>query len=149
MTSAASILQTYLDDMGDFVMRERLDEYCARVRLPLSIVTSSANLTIATVEDLQDGFDDFVEMIQSRGITEMCRSVEQAVFDGPDQIIGVYKTDLMDGSRHVMPTFYSKMWLGRYDGTWKATKISNTTNDTRWPLLLTRIQPAAWLPEEL
>jgi hypothetical protein len=146
---ADSILQTYLDRMSDLVLRERFEDYCAHVRLPLGILTSSANLTVATIADLQDGFDDFVEMIQSRGVTDMLRIVMDATFDGPDRIVGIYETNLLDGSRPVVPTFYSKIWLSLHDGVWQATKIHNTTRDTRWPLLLTRVQPVKWPPEEL
>ena len=68
---ARSILQSYLDEVGAAVLAERFDLYSAHVQLPLSILTSSANLTVSTVEDLQDGFDDFVDMLQSHGVTDM------------------------------------------------------------------------------
>lgn len=129
-------------------MQERFDDYCARVRLPLNIVTSAANLTIASVEDLMDGFDDFVAMIHSRGVTSMIRPVMGAAFDGPDRIVGVYETRLMDGQRMAMPQFYSKMWIGQFDGVWQATKIHNTTYDPRWPLMLTRVKPGQRPPKE-
>lgn len=147
---ADRVLQTYLDEMGDFVMRDRFEAYATRVRLPLHILTSNANLTVATIDDLQDGFDDFVEMIQSRNVTDMLRIVMAAAFDGPDQLVGIYETNLLNGQDHVVPPFYSKMWLIRNDdGIWQATKIHNTTRDTRWPMLLTRVKPVQWPPEEL
>lgn len=146
---ADQVLQTYLDEMSDFVMRERFEEYLARVHLPLHILTSDANLTVPTVQDLQDGFDDFIEMIQSRGVTDMLRIVMDAAYEGPDRIVGIYETNLLNGSDHVVPAFYSKMWLIRKDGVWQATKIHNTTRDARWPMLLTRVQPVKWPPEEL
>lgn len=146
---ADQVLQIYLDEMSDFVMRERFEEYLARVHLPLHILTSDANLTVATVQDLQDGFDDFIEMIQSRGVTDMLRIVMDAAYEGTDRIVGIYETNLLNGSDHVVPAFYSKMWLIRNDGVWQATKIHNTTRDARWPMLLTRVQPVKWPPEEL
>lgn len=142
------ILQTYLDDIADAVMGERFDDYAARILLPLNIQTSSANLTITTLEDLQNGFDDFVEMIQSYGVTRMLRSVKAAAYQGNDHVVGIYDTKLLDGTRQVLPTFHSKMWIGCYDGVWKAIKIHNTTNETRWPILLTRLASESWLSEE-
>ena len=40
------------------------------------------------------------------------------------------------------------MWIGCYVGVWKCIKIHITTNEARWPLLLTRLPPDNWLSEE-
>lgn len=146
---ATEILQKFLDDIGNAVMQERFEDYCAAIRLPLNILTVSASLNITTVEDLQDGFDDFTDMIQSRGISTMIRVVMDAWFETPDEIIGIYETNLMKSDAHAVPRFYSKMWLGRFEGAWQTTKIHNTINDSRWPILMTNIQPAQWPPKEL
>jgi hypothetical protein len=140
------ILQSYLDDVGKTVMMERFDAYAARIQLPLRIITSSASLKVATTEDLKDGFEAFVEMIQSHGVTDMVRTAHAAVYQGNDHIVGVYETRLMNESRQVLPTFHSKIWIGCYGGVWKAIKIHNTTKETRWPMLLTRLPSQS--PEE-
>ena len=145
----AKVLQHYLDHMGNAVMQERFDDYSAGILLPLSILTSAASITVATVEELQDGYDDFIDMIQSRGITEMVRTVIEAREDGPHGIVGVYSTRLEQAGQLVVPEFYSRMWLRRIDGVWKAEKIHNTTLDPRWPLLLNRVPPLPEPPEEL
>jgi hypothetical protein len=145
---ASTTLQSYLDDMGRAVMAERLEDYVARIQLPLSILTASASLTVATLDDLSDGFDDFVDMLHSHGVTEMVRTVQAATFQGNDHIVGVYETRLMAGEKNALPVFHSKIWIGRYDGVWKAIKIHNTTNEARWPMLLTRLSPDLWLSEE-
>lgn len=142
------ILQAYLDDIGAAVLTERFEDYAARVHLPLSILTSAASLKVATLDDLQDGFDDFIEMLQSQGVTDMIRTVKAAVFQGNDHIVGIYETRLLAERRQVVPTFHSKMWIGCYDGVWKAIKIHNTTKETRWPLLLTRLTFDPWTIEE-
>lgn len=146
---ARTILQTYLDQMGQAVMNEWFEDYAARIQLPLSILTSSASLTITTRADLEEGFDDFVEMIRSRGVTHMQRTVEAASFQGNDHIVGVYETRLMACQELALPVFHSKMWIGCYGGCWKAIKIHNTTKEARWPMLLTRLTPEHWLSEEL
>jgi len=145
---ASTILQAYLDDMGKAVMNEWFEEYAARIQLPLNILTSSANITVSSRADLEDGFYDFVEMIRSQSVTDMLRTVQAATFQGNDHIVGVYETRLMAGDKLALPVFHSKMWIGCYDGVWKAIKIHNTTNETRWPLLLTRLGQDTWLSEE-
>ncbi|WP_146038084.1 hypothetical protein [Tabrizicola aquatica] len=143
-----AILQTYLDDVGHAVMSEQFEAYAARIQMPLRILTSSANLSIATLEDLEDGFDDFVAMLQGYGVTSMIRTVRAAVFQGTDHIVGVYDTRLMNENHQVLPTFHSKMWIGCYGGVWKAIKIHNTTKAARWPILLTRLASEPWPTEE-
>lgn len=143
-----TILQTFLDDIGETVMGERFEDYTARIELPLTILTSSASLKITTVEDLQDGFDAFVEMLRSIGVTDMVRTVSNARFQGNDHVVGIYETRLMNGTQQALPTFHSKMWIGLYGGIWKAIRINNTTNDARWPMLLTRLAPSPWTTEE-
>lgn len=145
---ANTILQAYLDEMAKIVMNEWFDAYAARVQLPLSILTSSANITVTTRTDLEDGFDDFIEMIRSHGVTHMQRAVQAATFQGNDHIVGVYETRLLAGEKLALPVFHSKMWIGCYDGVWKAIKIHNTTNEARWPMLLTRLSTEHWLSEE-
>lgn len=145
---ATEIMQAYIDDLGRAVMSERFEVYAARIQLPLFILTSAASLTISTLADLEDGFDDYVDMIQSLGVTDMVRTVKMARFIGNDHVVGIYDTRLMDGPRQVLPTFHSKMWISAYDGVWKAIKIHNTTKDSRWPMLLTRLADDPWMPEE-
>lgn len=146
---ANEILQRFLDEMGEAVMTERFEAYHAGVELPLSIVTSTANLIIETVEDLVEGFDDFCDIIQSQGVTDMPRRVMEARFDGEDRIVGIYETNLMNGAHRVVPTFYSKMWLRRVDGVWQANRIQNTTRNARWPILLYQVEEAHASPKEL
>lgn len=145
---ANTILQAYLDDLGKAVMNEWFEDYAARIQLPLSIQTSSAKLNVTTLADLEDGFDDFVDMIRSQGVTHMERTVQAATFQGNEHIVGVYDTRLMAGEKLALPIFHSKMWIGCYDGIWKAIQIHNTTNEARWPMLLTRLSEDYWLPEE-
>lgn len=139
-----AILQSYLDEVGKAVLTERFEIYCSLIQLPLKILTSSANLTVAKVEDLEDGFDEYCDMMHSLGVSDMVRTVQVARFIGNDHIVGIYETRLLDGERQVLPTFHSKMWIGTYDGVWKAVKIHNTTKDSRWPMLYTRLASDTW-----
>lgn len=145
----ATILQTYLDEMAEAVLAERFEDYAARVHLPLYIRTSSAGIRVSTLESLQEGFDDFCDMIQSLGVTRIARTVKIASSMGNDHVVGIYETRMMACSKQVMPSFHSKMWIGTYSGEWKAIRIHNTTDDTRWPMLYTRLCAEPWPIEEL
>lgn len=143
-----AILQTFVDDIGKTVMDDHFDAYATMVDLPLTIMTSSARLKIDTLEDLQEGFDAFTDMLQGIGVTEMLRTVKNARFQGNDHIVGIYESRLMKGDRQAVPTFHSKAWIGLHGGTWKLIRVNNTTNDSRWPMLLTRLAPPPWPLEE-
>jgi hypothetical protein len=146
---AKATLQGFLDDVGAAVMGGNFEAYADRIRLPFSILTSVASIDITTETDLRAGFDDFAELIRTKGVTEMIRVVMDAWNEGPDAIVGFYETNLIDGRDHVMPPFYSKMWLLRAEGAWKVTKIHNTVQDRRWPIRLDKIQADRWPPKEL
>lgn len=145
---AKVILQRYLDDMSYFVMRERFEDYSSRIELPLCILTSSANLKVSTIAELEGGFDDFTDMILNLGVTDMVRTVKAATLIGNDHISGVYETRLMNQDRLALPIFHSKMWIRCFDGVWKAVIIHNTTKAARWPILLTRLASEPLPPEE-
>lgn len=146
---ASEILQTFLTRMANAVVAGRFEIYSAGVQLPFTILTSAASLSVTTIEDLEEGFDEFTEMVLSRGVTKIVQTVKVATFESNDRIVGIHQTKLMDGSRLVLPDYYSKMWITNFDGVWKATKTHNTTKDTRWPILLTRLETEPWPPEEL
>lgn len=143
-----SILQAFLDRIGQAVLAERFEEYRDLVQLPLHIQTIFANLVVRTEDELVDGFDAYTEMLQSHGVTEMIRPVKSAAFQGNEHIVGMYETRLMRGSHQVMPSFQSKMWIVCAGGIWKAIKIHNTTKDMRWPILLTQTPSDTWPSEE-
>jgi hypothetical protein len=146
---ASEILQNFVTRMADAVVSGRFEIYSAGIQLPFSILTSAASLNVTTIDDLEEGFDEFTDMVLSPGVTKIVQTVKYAAFERNDRIVGIHQTKLMDGAHLVLPDHYSKMWITNFDGVWKATKIHNTTNDSRWPILLTRLATDPWPPEEL
>jgi hypothetical protein len=142
------ILQSHLDAVGVAVLTGNSDAGAALFQLPFSIVTASASLKIVTSEDLLDGLDDFAAMLRSYGVTEMRHRVRVASFQDGEHVVGVYETRLMDPRRQALPTFHSRMLIGRRGADWQTISVHNTTNETRWPMLLTRLSSEYWLPEE-
>jgi hypothetical protein len=130
-------------------MADRFDDYQAHIHMPFNLVTSAANLFVTDLADLESGFGDFVDMLASQRVDAMIRVVKEARRHGPDEVSGIYETNLLAGGRRVVPAFFSRIWLHRFDGVWKATKIRNTTRDNRWPIQLHNVQSAAWPPLEI
>jgi len=145
---ASTILQNFLTRMADAVVSGRFEDYSAGVHLPFSILTSSASISVNPIEDLEEVIDEFTEILHTRGVTKIVQTVKAAEFECSDRIVGIHQTRLMDGSRQVLPEYYSKMWIRCFDGVWKSIRTHNTTNETRWPVLLTRLAPEPWPTEE-
>lgn len=139
MADAEVLLASYLNAVAISVLSDRFDNYVAHVQLPFRLVTNAAQLQVETLEDLQDGFDDYVSSLRDMGVSEMKRDVTHAIFECPDTIGGVFQTRLLDGAKAVIPAFFSKIWLKRIDGQWRGTKIVNTTHDNRWPVLMHKV----------
>ncbi|WP_149589244.1 hypothetical protein [Tabrizicola flagellatus] len=146
--TATETLQRFLDDVALALTRGNFESYRAFVELPLSIVTSAARLIVRTEDELAEGFDELSDMLCCRGATEVRLNVLHARFDGPDRLIGVYESHYLCDGRPLVPTFYSRIWLERRAGAWRATRVHNTTSETRWPILLTRIETDHRLPME-
>jgi hypothetical protein len=150
LRSACEMLQSYLDAFGAHVSHDRFEDYARSVSLPLCIKTSSATLTVTSLDDLQEGFDDFCDMLRWRGVTRMVRTVIEARFEHPERLVGLYSTVLLGGGdQPVVPPYYTKLWLHCRDGNWQATRAHMNTHDPRWPLLLSHVPPVDSPPEEL
>lgn len=146
--AASEAFQHYLDRVALALMHGNFEAYRDCVELPLSIVTSAANLVVRTEDDLAEGFDALCDMLCCRGASEARLVGLQSRFEGPDRIVGVYESHYLCNGLPLMPPFFSRIWLERRNGLWKATSVHNTTSETRWPILLTRVETDQRLPME-
>jgi len=136
MQDAESILQTYLDRMADAVMHDDWHDYRAGVILPFHLVTHSANITLATEEDLRATYDGFRQTLQVQRVTDYIRLVQTAKQIENDLISGSYITHLLSGGQRLLDPFTSQITLRRHDDAWRAASITNALSNSRWPLLL-------------
>jgi hypothetical protein len=146
---ASEILQSFLDAIAICVRDDRFEDYARSVKLPLVVKTSAATLTVATLADLEEGFDEYCDMLRWRGVTRMVPTVIEARFEQPESLVGVYRTVMLGGDRPVIPPYFTRIWLQCDGDTWQATRMHNNTNDPLWPLLLNRVTPVDSPPEEL
>lgn len=144
MITPHAVLQSYLDDLAEIVMRQDWPGYRARVCLPFQLVTHTANLTITTDEDLRLGFDRFAETLRIQRITDLVRLVEGAEQLDEALITGRYVTHMLAGANRVLPPFRSQMTLRLDAGAWRAASITNALANSRWPILIPQIaEPGA------
>lgn len=130
------ILERFLETVGQAVVDGRLEVYARHVSLPFVLETASATLTVTTMDDLEEGFDTYGEMLADLGVTSIQRKVIRAFAPTPDRVHGQYTTRLMAGNLQVAPMFWSQTQIDLIDGVWKAGFIRNTTTDGRWPVLM-------------
>ncbi len=134
--TAVEILERFLDAVGKAVVDGRLEVYAQHVILPFVLETASATLTVATLDDLAEGFDTYGEMLADLGVTSIQRKVIRAFAPTPGRVHGQYTTRLMAGNVQVAPMFWSQTQIDLIDGVWKSGFIRNTTTDGRWPVMM-------------
>lgn len=133
---AEAILQDYLDILADAVLRDDWETYASRVRLPFQLITERAAIQVLGEDELQDGFDAFVDMIRSQRVTHYVRTVTSAAQLSATAISGTYTTEILADGKRVVQPFQSRIIVRLRDGIWQATSISNNIMNPRWPVLL-------------
>lgn len=128
---AHRILQDYLDAVGRAVMEDDFATYADHVSIPFVLATAATTLVIKSVEELEHGFDSFVELIQSQGVTDYVRAVESAVMTDDGLISGRYVTHLLSDGTPRHPSFASRIGLRHEDDRWRAVTIANDLANAR------------------
>jgi hypothetical protein len=137
---AGLILQAHLDQMTDCVMRADFAGYRTGFALPLHIITTTANLTVQTDEDLRLGFEEFAMMLRIQRVTDCIRLVISAQLLDPQLIQGSYETHLLSGGTRILLPVTSQTVMRRsVDAIWRTVSIANGVAG--------RISSAAWVKE--
>ncbi|WP_103332532.1 hypothetical protein [Pseudotabrizicola formosa] len=134
--SAATILQTFLDDMSTAVLAGDFAAYRAGVVVPFLLLTHTVSITLDTEQELEDGFNSFCDMLRSQRVTDYIRLVDSADQLDPDLISGRYVSHIIAGGTRVFDPFSSQITLRRVDGRWRAVSITNAIAKSSWPLLI-------------
>lgn len=140
---AHRILQDYLDAVGRAVMEDDFATYADHVSIPFVLATAATTLVIKSVEELEHGFDSFVEMIESQGVTDYVRVIESAVMSDDGLISGRYVTHLLSDGTPKHPPFTSRIGLRLEDDRWRAVTIANDLTNARWPIILNELDSRA------
>jgi len=146
--TAAEILQARLDAVSAICMAGDWPAYRAAVRLPFSLGTAAAAFTIDTDDELRKGFEVFLSMLRLRGVTDYLRIVRSAEFDGAHRITGSYDSHLLRNAERVVPEFHSDVELECHDGIWLFTRITNTWDNARWPVVTPQVTGTRRTPKE-
>jgi hypothetical protein len=130
-----SILQSWLDEVGQAVMDGDFATYARHVVLPFANVNPVATLVVTTEEELRAGFDVFCQMIHSQRVTDYIRLVSEAHTIGESIIAGSYVTNLLSNGQRLSPPFTSTVVLRRGpEGRWQAATIANPLIAPNWPI---------------
>lgn len=136
MSGPPQILEAYLGRVAEAVMQDDFETYADHVALPFVLVTDVTTLVVKDLAELEHGFEAFVEMLQSQGVTDYLRVVESAVLSDDGLVTGRYVSHLLRGDAPVVPAFRSRIGLRLQDDRWRAVSIANAMNNARWPILL-------------
>lgn len=134
------LLQDWLDRMSAATLAGDWPTYAAHVALPFRLMTETADLTVTTEAELQRGFDGFVAALRGQQVSDYIRLVTSAQGDG-EALHGTYVTHLLAESVRILPRFESAITLRRTRSIWRATIITNTLNNDRWPIDVPGVTP--------
>lgn len=132
---AVTILQSWLDEVGQAVMDGDFAAYARHVVLPFANVNPVATLIVTTEAELRAGFDVFVDMLRTQLVTDYIRLVSEAHTIGEYMIAGSYVTNLLSDGKRIAPPFTSTVVLRRPQvGPWQAATIANPLMSPAWPI---------------
>jgi hypothetical protein len=132
---SVTILQSWLDEVGQAVMDGDFAAYARHVVLPFANVNPVATLIVATEAELRTGFDVFVDMLRTQRVTDYIRLVSEAHTIGEQMIAGSYVTNLLSDGKRIAPPFTSTVVLRRAQGGfWQAATIANPLMSPAWPI---------------
>ncbi len=138
---AATILQSYLDEVSVAVLADDWDSYRDAVSLPCHIVSHDESKVVATVEELKAGYDQFRGTLQAQRVTDYVRLVETAARLDPDLISGSYLSHIISNGNRVLLPFQSQMTLRLQGNRWRAASVTNALANSRWPLVRLALHP--------
>lgn len=131
----APIMQAYLDEVSNAVLKDDWETYRQGIALPCAVISHNETKIVTTEEDLRAGFDDFRRTLRILRVTDYIRLVDQAVRLDQDMISGSYISHVISGGQRIMAPFHSTMTLRRVGDRWCAASVSNGLANGRWPLL--------------
>jgi len=138
---ATGIAQAYLDEVGAIVLSDDWAAYCDCICRPFELVTHAETLVFPTPDDIRRIYDGFTSLLRSQRVTDFIRLVDSAHQIDRDLITARYTTHLMSGSHRIMAPVQSGITLRLEGNRWRAASITNAVSNSRWPLLLPRLDP--------
>ncbi len=131
-------MQAWLDRMDAAVLGGDFETYAAGVSLPFTLITETANLTVADEADLRRGFDAWRDMLRMQHVTDSVRLCSGVTHLAPDLVVGTYISHLLSNAKPVVPSKLGAIILRLEDGAWRATAIASPVANRKWPIDLPR-----------
>ncbi|WP_118134363.1 hypothetical protein [Oceanicella sp. SM1341] len=126
--------QKWLDDISDSYNAADFDAYQAAFELPVTMITSTANIQVSEAEGLRTGFHALCRMLSGEGITDTIRLASDVRPLGANLIVGRYETHFMRGATRLFDPLQSTTTLRRGpDGRWRACCFALDLANARWP----------------
>ncbi len=116
---AKAIPARLLDITGDALMSGDFERFAPCFSLPNAVSTVEGCVVMETREEMRAVFEDVHAYYASKGVTRLDRTVEFAVFDGPDMIRYSHISRLWNGETLVQPVYTSNSVIERRGDDWQ------------------------------
>jgi hypothetical protein len=138
--NAATVTLRTLDLLANALMNDDFDLYEKHMLLPLTLITDSANLCVATSDDLEEGFDAFLSSLQAKGVMGITHVLETARYSATDEVEGAYVMHFVSAGEPAVPPFRCRMTLCKVGEIWKASHMMVEIQNARWPIMISHTE---------
>lgn len=147
--AAEAIYQEHLDVLSKALITGDFATFQSRISLPHRITTETDVFQIETLAEMQDLFERFARNYANEGLTDFVRTVRQAKFVTPDEIVGTHISHQMRHGQRILPPYPNRVRLVRSrDGHWRETHCTNAIlNNFESFRLWTRVAETPRLPD--
>ena len=148
-SEAEAIYQVHLDSATASLLRGDFDTFQHLVSIPHHMTTETVVIVVKSLSEMKDLFDQFSQMYANAGLTDFIRTVREAKFVGPDEIIGTHISHQIRNGQRILPPYPNRARLVRgSDGAWRETHCANAIlNNFENFKLWTRVADEPRLPE--
>ena len=127
---AADAAAALLDETGAALMSGDFDRFRPHFALPQGIATLDGARWLETEDDIRGIFREVVEHFRDIGVARIERTVDSALFDGPDRIHYSYTTRLLQADGGLArPAYPNLSTAGRRGMTWQVTGSQYSMRD--------------------
>lgn len=126
------LFQTILDRISAAFLSGDVEAWLNASSLPLQLVTRQGVETFTTEAELRRDFEVYQREYEIHGVTDIIREAKSAEIIGGDQMVGTFRTHILNRARHVIPPWDASVTMRRENGVWRVTTVMRAMGHLNW-----------------
>lgn len=126
------LFQAILDRISAAFLSGDVEAWLNASSLPFQLVTRQGVETFTTEDELRRDFEAYQREFKSHGVTDIIREAKTAEIIGGDQMVGTFRTHILNRASHVVPPWEASVTLRRENGLWRVTTVMRAIGHMNW-----------------